>query len=88
MLSIRNSGAAVTWLICSAAMAHAQTPTIVNVDPGVIFQHANRRRSADRIGGRHLPVGGEQWVRDARGVRRGIRSGCPTRSGGNRDAAV
>ncbi len=31
MLTIRKSGAAVAWLICSAAMAYAQTPTIVSV---------------------------------------------------------
>ena len=30
MLTIRKSGVAVAWLICSAAMAHAQTPTIVS----------------------------------------------------------
>ena len=30
MLTIRKSGAAVVWLICSAAMAYAQTPTIVS----------------------------------------------------------
>jgi hypothetical protein len=30
MLTIRKSGAAIAWLICSAAMAHAQTPTIVS----------------------------------------------------------
>ncbi|MGA2741121.1 MAG: IPT/TIG domain-containing protein [Bryobacteraceae bacterium] len=30
MLTIRNAGAAVAWLICSAVMAHAQTPTIVS----------------------------------------------------------
>ena len=30
MLTIRKSGAAVAWLICSAAMAYAQTPTIVS----------------------------------------------------------
>jgi hypothetical protein len=28
--TIRKSGAAVAWLICSAAMAHAQTPTVVS----------------------------------------------------------
>jgi hypothetical protein len=30
MLTIRKSGVAVAWLICSAAMAYAQTPTIVS----------------------------------------------------------
>jgi len=30
MLTIRKSGVAIAWLICSAAMAHAQTPTIVS----------------------------------------------------------
>jgi hypothetical protein len=30
MRAIRNLGAAVAWLICSAAMAYAQTPTIVS----------------------------------------------------------
>jgi len=30
MGAIRNLGAAVAWLICSAAMAYAQTPTIVS----------------------------------------------------------
>ena len=30
MLTIRKSGMAVAWLICSAVMAHAQTPTIVS----------------------------------------------------------
>jgi trimeric autotransporter adhesin len=30
MRSIRKSGAAFAWLICSAAMAYAQTPTIVS----------------------------------------------------------
>jgi hypothetical protein len=30
MLTIRKSGVAVAWLICSAVMAHAQTPTIVS----------------------------------------------------------
>ena len=30
MLTIRKSGVAVAWLVCSAAMAHAQTPTIVS----------------------------------------------------------
>ena len=30
MLTIRKSGVAIVWLICSAAMAHAQTPTIVS----------------------------------------------------------
>src|ERR1700733_5168379 len=28
--TIRKSGAAVAWLICSAAMAHGQTPTVVS----------------------------------------------------------
>jgi predicted cation transporter len=30
MLTIRKSGVAVAWLICSAVMARAQTPTIVS----------------------------------------------------------
>ncbi|HXM42663.1 MAG TPA: IPT/TIG domain-containing protein [Bryobacteraceae bacterium] len=30
MLTIRKSGTAIVWLICSAAMARAQTPTIVS----------------------------------------------------------
>ena len=30
MLTIRKSGAAIAWLICSAVMAHAQTPIIAS----------------------------------------------------------
>lgn len=30
MLTVHKSGMAFAWLICSAAMAYAQTPTIVS----------------------------------------------------------
>jgi hypothetical protein len=42
MLTIRKSGTAVAWLICSAALAYAQTPTIMSA----IVNSATQQNSA------------------------------------------